>query len=70
MKTLWFEFILTLRRIFRRPTQNGLLLLTFAISVTLSVLAWSLYRVTQLSHPDFDHKGEYLVLSHKGKMWP
>lgn len=68
MKTLWFEFTLTLRRIFRRPTQNGLLLLTFAISVTLSVLTWTLYRTVHLSTPDFDPEGEYLALVHEGTM--
>lgn len=68
MKIILQEFSLTLRRIFRRPTQNGLLLLTFAISVTLSVLTWSLYRTVHLSTPDFDPKGEYYVLSHAGSM--
>ena len=68
MKTLWFEFTLTLRRIYRRPTQNGLLLLTFAISVTLSVLTWSLFRTVHLSTPDFDPKGEYYALVHAGTM--
>ena len=60
MRTLWFEFSLTLRRLFRRPAQNGLLLATFSISVTLSVLTWSLFRTVYLSTPDFDPKGEYV----------
>ncbi len=68
MKTLWFEFTLTLRRIFRRPTQNGLLLVTFAISVTLSVLTWSLFRSVHLSTPDFDPKDEYYALVHSDTM--
>lgn len=68
MRTLWFEFSLTLRRLFRRPAQNGLLLATFSISVTLSVLTWSLFRTVHLSNPDFDPKGEYLVLHHTGQM--
>lgn len=69
MSVLWFEFVLTLRRLFRRRTQNGLLLVTFALSVTLSLLSWSLFRTVHLSNPDFDPKGEYLVLAHANKMW-
>ena len=69
MATLWFEFTLTLRRLFRRRAQNGLLLLTFAISVTLSLLSWTLFRAVHLTHPEFDQDGEYLVLCHAGKKW-
>jgi putative ABC transport system permease protein len=63
MHVLWFEFMLSLRRLARRKTQNGLLMVTFAVSLTLSLLSWSLFHTVFLSTPDFDPKGEYLVLS-------
>jgi len=69
MNVLWFEFMLSLRRLGRRKTQNGLMLLTFAISVTLSLLSWSLYYSVHVQNPDFDPKGEYYVLAHAGQMW-
>lgn len=69
MRVLWFEFLLALRRLFRRKTQNGLMFVTFAVSVTLSLLGWTLFRTVHLSNPDFDPKGEYMVLAHAGKAW-
>ncbi len=69
MRVLWFEFILALRRLFRRRAQNGLMLVTFAVSIALSLLSWTLFRTVHLSNPDFDPKGEYRVLAHEGKGW-
>jgi predicted permease len=69
MHVLWFEFMLSLRRLARRKTQNGLMFLTFAVSVTLSLLSWSLYYGVHLRNPDFDPKGEYYVLAHAGQGW-
>jgi len=66
MKVLWFEFALSLRRLFRRRVQNGLMLVTFAVSVTLSLLSWSLFHTVHLSQPDFDPKGDYYIMSHVG----
>ena len=66
MNVLWFEFMLSLRRLGRRKTQNGLMLLTFALSVTLSLLSWSLFQTVHLSQPDFDPKGEYYVMTYAG----
>src|SRR5665213_553851 len=66
MNVLWFEFMLSLRRLARRKTQNGLMLLTFALSVTLSLLSWSLFQTVHLSQPDFDPKGEYYVMTYAG----
>lgn len=63
MKVLWFEFTLSLRRLFRRRVQNGLMLVTFALSVALSLMSWSLFRNVFLSNPDFDPKGDYFVLT-------
>ena len=63
MNVLWFEFMLSLRRLARRKTQNGLMLLTFAVSLTLSLLSWSLFHTVFLRQPDFDRRGEYLVLA-------
>lgn len=64
MKVLWFEFVLSLRRLFRRRVQNGLMLVTFAVSVTLSLVSWSLFHNVFLSNPDFDPQGNYLVMSY------
>jgi len=63
---LWFEFVLSLRRLARRKTQNGLMLLTFAVSIALSLLSWSLFYTVHLSQPDYDAKGEYYVLTYDG----
>jgi predicted permease len=69
MHVLWFEFMLSLRRLARRRTQNGLMFFTFAVSVTLSLLSWSLFYSVHLRNPDFDPKGEYYVLAHAGQPW-
>ncbi len=66
MRVLWFEFLLALKRLARRRTQNGLMLVTFTVSVALSLLSWSLFRNVFLSNPDFDPQGEYLVMTCAG----
>src|SRR6185312_7197107 len=66
MHVLWFEFMLSLRRLARRKTQNGLMFLTFAVSVTLSLLSWSLFHTVFLSQPAFDPRGEYWVMTYAG----
>src|ERR1019366_2634971 len=66
MQVLWFEFMLTLRRLARRRVQNGLMFVTFAVSLTLSLLSWSLFHTIFMSQPDFDPKGEYLVMAYDG----
>lgn len=66
MKVLWFEFTLSLRRLFRRRIQNSLMLITFAVSVTLSLLSWTLFHTVHLSQPNFDPKGDYQVLAYEG----
>lgn len=66
MRVFWFEFLLALRRLGRRRTQNGLLLLTLAVSLTLSLLSWTLFQTVHLSQPDFDPDGDYLVLGQAG----
>ena len=67
MKILWFEFSLTFRRLFRRKMHTNLLLVTFAVSVTLSALSWTLFQTVHLSQPAFDPEGEYLVLANSGQ---
>lgn len=68
-RTLWFEVTLSWRRIFRRKAQSGLLLMTFAISTTLSLLSWSIFRNVFLSSPDFDPRGEYWIMTYvEGKL--
>ena len=64
MKVLWFEFTLSLRRLFRRRVQNILMLVTFTLSVALSLVSWSLFHNVFLSNPDFDPQGDYLVLTY------
>ena len=64
MHVLWFEFMLSLRRLARRRVQNGLMLVTFAVSITLALLSWSLFYTVHLSQPAFDPKGEYYVLTY------
>jgi predicted permease len=66
MSIFWFEFMLSLRRLARRRVQNGLLLVTFTVSVALSLLSWSLFSTVHLTQPDYDPKGEYYVLTYEG----
>ncbi len=66
MKILWFEFQLSLRRLLRRRTKTLIMLVTFSVSVSLSLLSWSLYHKMFLSNPDYDPQGEYLYLTHYG----
>jgi hypothetical protein len=68
VNVLWFEFMLSLRRLARRKTQNGLMLLTFAVSLMLALLSWSLFYTIFLSQPDFDPKGQYLLLTYAGSL--
>lgn len=65
MRVLWFEFLLALKRLARRRAQNGLMLLTFAVSVALSLLSWTLFHTVHLSQPAYDPHGEYLVLTYE-----
>ena len=66
LHVLWFEFRLSLRRLGRRQTQNALLFVTFAISLTLALLSWSLFYMAHVRPPDFDPRGEYYVLAYEG----
>ncbi len=68
MNVLWFEFMLSLRRLARRRTQNGLMFVTFAVSLTLALLSWSLFHTVHLSRPDFDPRGEYYVMGYEGSI--
>ncbi len=66
MNVFWFELNLALRRIFRRRQKSVIMLVTFSVSVSLSLLSWSLYHKMFLSNPDYDPQGEYLYLTHYG----
>lgn len=68
MNVLWFEFMLSLRRLWRRKAQNGLLLVTLAVSLWLSLLSWSLFHTIFLSRPDFDPDGNYYILTNAGSV--
>jgi predicted permease len=65
MNIFWFELMLSLRRLFRRRTQNGLMLVTFAVSAALSLLSWSLFHAIFLRNPGFDAQGQLCVVQQK-----
>lgn len=67
MNILWSELKLSFRRLFRRKVNTNLLLVTFAVSVTLSALSWTLFHTVHLSQPTFDPKGEYLILANQDR---
>lgn len=62
MHTLVYEFMLSLRRLGRRPTQSGMMLATFTVSITLSLVSWSLYHTMFLKQPDYDPGGRMVVI--------
>ena len=62
MSTLYYEFMLSLRRLGRRRTQTGMMLATFTVSITLSLVSWSLYHTMFLKQPDFDPAGRLVVV--------
>ncbi len=66
MNVLWFEFMLSLHRLGRRRVQNGLMLLTFAVSIALALLSWSLFHTMFLSRPAFDPTGELCIATFAG----
>lgn len=69
MHVILHEFLLTLRRLFRRRSQNLLLLITLTVSLTLSLLSWTLFRTIYVNPPAFDPENEYMVLAHAEKQW-
>ena len=58
MHTLLYEFLLSLRRLWRRRVQSGLMLATFTISIALSLVSWSLFHTIFLQNPEFDPDGQ------------
>jgi putative ABC transport system permease protein len=62
MNTLYYEFMLSLRRLGRRRLQTGMMLATFTVSITLSLVSWSLYHTMFLKQPDFDPAGRLVVI--------
>src|SRR6185312_9211746 len=58
MHVLFYEFVLSLRRLWRRRVQSGLMLATFTISIALSLVSWSLFHTIFLQNPEFDPHGE------------
>ncbi|MFI5356592.1 MAG: ABC transporter permease [Opitutales bacterium] len=61
---LLYEIHLALRRLWRRPGQTGLLLGTFAVSIALTLLSWSLFYTIFLKSPEFDPRGELCVVNY------
>ncbi|WP_438479404.1 ABC transporter permease [Oleiharenicola lentus] len=57
MNVFFYEFVLALRRLVRRPVQSGLMLATFTVSITLTLLSWSLFHTMFLRNPEFDPQG-------------
>ena len=66
MSVIWFEFLLALRRLWRRPIQSWLTLATFTISLTLALLSWSLFYTVFRYNPDFDPNGSLYVATYDG----
>ena len=66
MRILAYEFMLALRRLGRRKMQSGLMLATFTISITLSLLSWSLFHTMFVKQPDFDPQGGLAVVNLMG----
>lgn len=58
MHVLFYEFMLSLRRLWRRRVQTSLMLVTFTVSIALSLVSWSLFHTIFLQNPEFDPNGE------------
>ena len=75
MRILAYEFALSLRRLWRRPTQTGLMFATFSVSITLSLLSWSLFHTIFLQNPAYDPDGSFYHINFTGgpiakdRMW-
>ena len=67
MRTLVYEFMLSLRRLFRRRVQTGLMLATFTVSITLSLVSWSLFYTMFLKQPDYDPAGGMVIVGLRGE---
>jgi predicted permease len=70
MRILGYEFLLSLRRLWRRPTQAGLMLATFTVSIALSLLSWSLFHTIFFQQPAFDPHGELWLIGQTGPKSP
>ena len=67
MSTLYYEFMLSLRRLGRRRAQTGMMLATFTVSITLSLVSWSLFYTMFLKQPDYDPAGRMVIVGLKGE---
>lgn len=63
MRVLCYEFLLALRRLWRRPLQSGLMLATFTVSISLALLSWSIFHTMFVKQPDFDLAGGLAVVN-------
>ena len=63
MRVWLYEFTLALRRLWRRRVQTTLLLATFSVSITLSLLSWSLYYTIVFKQPDYDPAGSLCMVN-------
>ncbi|MFO1448440.1 MAG: ABC transporter permease [Opitutaceae bacterium] len=70
MRILCYELLLAWRRWYRRPTQTVLLTVTFALSITLAVVSWSLFHTVFLKNAEFDPEGTLLLVSQGGPKAP
>ncbi|MDB6093077.1 MAG: hypothetical protein JWM32_639 [Verrucomicrobia bacterium] len=68
MRILGYELMLTLRRLWRRRVQSGLMLATFTVSIALSLLSWSLFHTMFLKNPAFDPGGKLYRVTQTGGM--
>ncbi|MDB6167672.1 MAG: hypothetical protein JWM88_536 [Verrucomicrobia bacterium] len=66
MRVFWYEFLLSLRRLWRRPVQAGLMLATFTASIALTLVSWSLFHTMFLRNPEFDPDGQLYRIAQTG----
>src|SRR5687768_5554650 len=64
MSILLFEAKLAWRRLGRRLGHTALIFGTFAASITLSLLSWSLFSSVFLKPPPYDPNGTLYVIGH------
>ena len=68
MSIFFYEAVLAFRRLRRRPTPTLLTLVTFTVSISLTLLAWSLFHTIFLHNPGFDPNGKIYRVGLKGSM--
>ncbi len=66
MSLFVYEFMLALRRLVRRPLLAGMMLATFTVSITLTLISWSLFHTMFVRNPEFDPGGGLYRIAQTG----